>query len=150
MYGMGWDLLITVMSRIYKWDEKIFYFHFYILFGMKIYSDLVPKEMGSYRISSQLEKLLFLIGNKTEWDEIYQSHSRSVYTNGIKNISLPSFNFFMGQKFCPNPIPNKMGSCRIPFYRKKLPSLMSTSYCLKNSYITSLFLKNNHKDPFFG
>lgn len=62
--GMGWDLLIIVMSCIYKWDEKMFYFHLYIFFGTKIYYGLVSKEMKFCGISSQLEKLLFLISNE--------------------------------------------------------------------------------------
>lgn len=45
--------------------------------------------MRSCGILSQLKKLLFLVGNEMKWDEIYQSHSRSVYTNGIKKYLTP-------------------------------------------------------------
>ena len=104
---MGWDLPIPDPSRIYKWDEKTSQSRPYIFFGTKICPNPVPKEMRFCRISSQLVKFSFLIGNETGWNEICQSHSRPAYVIGIKKCFNPVPNFFMGQKYVP--IPSQMG-----------------------------------------
>ena len=81
-------------------------------FWTKICLDSVPKEMGSYgMITSQLKKFLFLVGNQTGWDEIYQSYSCPVYASRIKKYLTPIPKFFYRTKIYPNPVPNGMGSC---------------------------------------
>ena len=116
---MGWDLPIPISSHLYKWNEKISHSCLYIFFGTKIYPHSVPKDMGLYEISSQLEKFTFLVGNQTGWDEIYQSHFRPVYASEIKKslISVPKF--FYGTKIYPNSVLNGMRSRKISHLIRK-------------------------------
>ena len=59
--------------------------------------------MGFCGIPSQLKKFLFLIGNETGWDEIYQSHSRPAYVILIKKCLTPIPKFFYRTKIYPIP-----------------------------------------------
>ena len=97
--GAGWDEICQSQSRsVYASGMKrrstsipIF------VFGIKIYPNLVPKEMGTYGIPALLEKFSFLVSNETWWEEICQSHFCPVYASELKkNVILPSLNFFIG------------------------------------------------------
>lgn len=83
-----WDEIYQSQS-CYIYVDRMKKYHCLYFFWIKIYFNSVPKE-----IPSQLVKFSFLIGNETEWDIIYQSHSYLAYIIGIKKYLTFTSKFF--------------------------------------------------------